>query len=234
MDNHNMPENQQQKLENQQSLIRQLTQENEELYHQFNHLMIRNNKLLKRIDDLQKIIDDLHLRVEELQLISNNQLQLNDRLRRVPGGKEVSGAALPGVVAADEQSLDLDLEQLYIRWKSYPGQVAQNAPNLRKQVLMLAYLYRNGSLRANELFQLTGVGGVTGARYVSSLKRFGLIAFNGARKKGHYSITPQGIQFIEGKDEYRGPGGGLSMPAGIPVKHALRIPDPTLMDGDDL
>ena len=51
------------------------------------------------------------------------------------------------MVAADEQSLDLDLEQLYIRWKSYPGQVAQNAPNLRKQVLMLAYLYRNGSLR---------------------------------------------------------------------------------------
>ena len=75
-------ENLQLKVENQQKLIGQLTNENEELYHQYNHLMIRNGKMLKRVDDLQKIIDDLHIRIEELQLINGNMLQLNDRLRK--------------------------------------------------------------------------------------------------------------------------------------------------------
>src|SRR5437868_4076325 len=71
----------QMKVENQQTMIKQLSGENEELYQQFNHLMIRNNKLLKRIDDLQGIIDDLHIRIEELQLINGNILKLNDGLR---------------------------------------------------------------------------------------------------------------------------------------------------------
>ena len=69
------------KLENQSKLIKELTNENEELFHQYNHLMIRNGKMLKRVDDLQKIIDDLHVRIEELQLINGNMMQINDRLR---------------------------------------------------------------------------------------------------------------------------------------------------------
>ena len=40
------------KVENQSKLIKELTNENEELYHQYNHLMIRNGKMLKRVDDL--------------------------------------------------------------------------------------------------------------------------------------------------------------------------------------
>src|SRR5690348_6476265 len=64
------------KLENQQKLINELTEENEKLYQQFNHLMVRNSKLLKRIDDLQQIIDNMHLRVEELQLANENLLKL--------------------------------------------------------------------------------------------------------------------------------------------------------------
>jgi predicted transcriptional regulator len=67
-----------QKIENQQKLINELTSENEKLYQQFNHLMVRNGKLLKRIDDLQQIIDNMHLRVEELQLANENMLNLND------------------------------------------------------------------------------------------------------------------------------------------------------------
>src|SRR5437016_1455607 len=75
-------ENLQLKIENQQTLVKQLTEENETLYQQFNHLMVRNNKLLKRIDDLQQIVNDLHIRIEELQLINGNLLKLNDALRR--------------------------------------------------------------------------------------------------------------------------------------------------------
>ena len=205
-------ENLEKKIQNQGSLISQLTQENEELFHQFNHLMIRNNKLLKRIDDQQKIIDDLHLRIEELHLINGNMLKLNDRLR-VPGEQLsrtdvgsvesnfpfTSGYSASGF--AKEISVPgLNMEELFDRWKNYPGQVASNAPNIRKQVLMLACLYMRHALRAGELFQLAGVGGVTGARYVSTLKKFGLISFNGARKKGHYEITGSGISFIEGKN----------------------------------
>ena len=92
---------------------------------------------------------------------------------------------------------EFDLEDLYNRWKIYPGQVAHNGPNLRKQVLMLVYLYSTSSLRAAELFNRCSVGGVTGARYVSTLKKFELIRYNGARKKGHYEITQKGMEFIE-------------------------------------
>ena len=62
---------------------------------------------------------------------------------------------------------------------------------------MLFHLYNTATLRANELFNLVGVGGVTGARYVATLKKFGLIRYTGARKKGHYEITTKGVSFIE-------------------------------------
>ena len=90
------------------------------------------------------------------------------------------------------------------RWKSYPGQIAQNGPNLRKQILMLLHLYVTSSLRAAELFNRSGVGGVTGARYVSALKKFELIRFTGARKKGHYEITRTGMNFVENAQNVSG------------------------------
>ncbi len=208
-------ETMQTKLANQKNFIDQLTTENEELFHQFNHLMVRNTKLLKRVDDLQNIIDDLHIRIEELQLINSNMLQMNDTLRRrtdmaISGGSDPRNS---GISSSNPYSQDMkyfttldkvkdpadqfDLDALYEKWRSYPGQQATNAPNLRKQVLMLVHLYNNKSLRASELFTLSGVGGVTGARYVSTLKKFNLIHFTGARKKGHYEITPKGKNFIE-------------------------------------
>jgi len=177
------------------------------LYHQYNHLIIRNGKLLKRIDDFQNIIDDLHIRIEELQLINGNMMQLNDRLRN---RKDIANYNLTGDNSiamlqpeVDQMASEFNLDDLYTRWKNYPGQVAQNEPNLRKQVLMLIHLYRIPSLRATDLFNKTGVGGVTGARYVSTLKKFDLIQFNGARKKGQYIITGKGIDFIEGSKDFK-------------------------------
>ena len=203
------------KLSNQKNFIDQLTAENEELFHQFNHLMVRNTKLLKRVDDLQNIIDDLHIRIEELQLINGNMMQMNDNLRHRTDMAIANGSATHqgGRGAASRYSSDMkyfntienvknpadqfDLDSLFEKWKAFPGQQASNAPNLRKQVLMLVHLYNNKQLRASELFDLSGVGGVTGARYVSTLKKFELIHFTGARKKGHYEITAKGKEFIE-------------------------------------
>jgi predicted transcriptional regulator len=191
------------KIENQAKVVKGLTNENEELYHQYNHLIIRNGKMLKRIDDYQKIIDDLHIRIEELQLINGNMMQLNDKLRK---RKDLSVSfdesndlnSKSGHEAAIEKiEAEFNLDELYNSWKKYPGQVAQNGPNLRKQVLMLIHLYRTTSLCAADLFNRSGVGGVTGARYVGTLKKFGLIRFSGARKKGFYEITKMGVEFVE-------------------------------------
>jgi predicted transcriptional regulator len=179
----------QSKIEQQNRLIAQLSEENETLYHQFNHLMIRNNKLLTRIDDQQRIIDDLHLRMEELQLISNNQLRLNDRLRKSPVAEEQSSADAGGIQK-------INLEALYLKWKGFPGQTAQNTPNLKKQSLILAALYHQGAMNANALFTFCNIGGVTGARYMARLKESGLVTYVGARKKGRYELTAEGIRFV--------------------------------------
>ena len=193
------------RIENQSGLVTELTKENEELYHQYNHLIIRNSKMLKRIDDYQKIIDDLHIRNEELQLINNNMMQLNDSLRQRSvntitqnnGGTDDKNKANE-IIEAEKIESFFNLEDLNHRWKNFPGQSAHNNPNLRKQVLMLAYLYNTSSLCAADLFNKSGVGGVTGARYVSMLKKHELIRFKGARKKGSYEITSKGMKFMEG------------------------------------
>jgi predicted transcriptional regulator/uncharacterized protein YoxC len=191
----------QMKLENQSKLIKELTNENEELYHQYNHLMIRNGKMLKRVDDLQKIIDDLHVRIEELQLINGNMMQINDRLRTRSDSRFATNnnqaISAERMNSLNNPVADFDMEAITERWKTFPGQKAQNGPNLKKQMLMLVHLYTTASLRASELFNLAGVGGVTGARYVSTLKKFGLIRYTGARKKGHYEITKDGVEFVE-------------------------------------
>lgn len=242
-----------------QTLNKQLTEENEELYHQYNHLMIRNGKMLKRVDDLQKIIDDLHIRIEELQLINSNMMHLNDNLRRrtdksindVKSGSSdrhngINDVKYFAAMANIQDPADsFDLEDLFERWKNYPGQKAQNAPNLRKQVLMLLHVYNNKSLRATELFNLTGVGGVTGARYVSTLKKFGLIRYTGARKKGHYEITPQGIQFVESPKSIPAPqstdekiapvdSGRVDFPKGIQLNAGATMVTQSVLEQDDL
>ncbi len=191
----------QMKVENQQNMIKQLSNENEELYHQFNHLMIRNNKLLKRIDDLQGIIDDLHIRIEELQLINGNILKLNDKIRSGNDNSFVSSNDLlksndNNDQINDELKQKVEFNKVFWGWKKYPGQDARNEPNLRKQAQMLLHLYYHKALRASDLFAKTGVGGVTGARYVATLKKFGLINYTGARKKGQYEMTPKGNDFI--------------------------------------
>ena len=189
------------KVENQSKLLKELTNENEELFHQYNHLMIRNGKMLKRVDDLQKIIDDLHVRIEELQLINGNMMQINDRLRTRSDSRFTVNNSQPvhqeSSAMINNALLDFDMDALFERWKSFPGQIAQNGPNLKKQILMLFHLYNTAALKANELFNLAGVGGVTGARYVATLKKYGLIRYTGARKKGHYEITSAGVSFIE-------------------------------------
>jgi predicted transcriptional regulator len=202
-------ENLKQKIENQANLIKELTRENEELYHQYNHLIIRNGKLLQRIDDFQKIINEMHIRVEEQQLINGNMMQLNDKLRIkndtiYSGINRTEKEYLNTPVASktqDSQS-SFDIKELSNRWKSYPGQLAQNEPNLRKQIFMLIHLYNSSPLGSADLFSKAGVGGVTGARYVSYLKKLGLICYTGARKKGHYHITQTGKEFLENKNQH--------------------------------
>jgi len=195
-------ENLQLKVESQQTLIKQLTDENEQLYQQFNHLMVRNNKLLKRMDDLQQIINDLHIRIEELQLINGNMLRISDNARRWESGKWEMGHEASRVETPSTVGVKIDLENVFKSWKTFPGQGSKNSPNLRKQVEMLLHLYEQKSLPAAMLFSKTGVNGVTGARYVGILKKSSLIKYVGARKKGFYQITQQGVDLIEkGKNE---------------------------------
>lgn len=210
-------EKSQQKLDQQHQLIRQLTEENEMLFQQFNHLMIRNHKLLTRIDDQQKIIADLHIRLEELLLINSNQLRINDRLK-------TSDALVPN------ERMDFDL--LVDRWKSYPGQTAQNTPTLTKQAMILALLYQHGAMTASSLFSACGIGGVTGARYVALLKKAGLICYRGARKKGSYELTPSGMRFVSASPPAPLAQAAVSMelPEGIPLRSGVEVTRPVEED----
>jgi len=196
-------ENTHQKIENQANLIKELTRENEELYHQYNHLIIRNGKLLKRIDDFQKIINDLHNRIDELQKIQGNAIQSNERQIYANDQRIIHERAKQSekLSRSNDSITSVNIEELCLRWKNFPGQMAQNNPNIRKQILMLLYLYSNSPSGSADLFQNAGVGGVTGARYVSHLKKLGLICYTGARKKGHYKMTTAGIEFIENKNQ---------------------------------
>jgi len=239
----------QMKLENQQNIIKQLSNENEELYQQFNHLMIRNNKLLKRIDDLQGIIDDLHIRIEELQLINGNILKLNDKIRKGNDARTVENDVVSTSTdtsgkANDDLKSSLEFNSVFSYWKNFPGQDAKNQPNLLKQAQMLTHLYHHKALRASDLFTLTGVGGVTGARYVATLKKFGMINYTGARKKGQYEMTPKGADFIEHalKEPLTLESGSFRISSkfpvieqeGIPVKEDVKEQLSTQIDHPDL
>ena len=144
--------------------------------------------------DLRGAIDNLHRRIDELHL-RNDVLQQRTSI--------LSGASDPSSLIKNDQPgySEAAAERLFECWKNYPGQNAKNAPNLRKQALMLMHLFENKSLNAATLFQKTGVNGVTGARYVAVLKAFGLIEYKGARKKGQYYITRQGIELVNRSKE---------------------------------
>ena len=234
-----------QKEMRQQNLIKELTSENEQLYQQFNHQMIRNHQMLKRINDQQQIINDLHIRIEELNLINNNLLRVTDHVRAGYDNRNTATSLLrsqQGEIADDNELKGIELEELYQKWKSYPGQEAKNAPNLRKQILMLALLYSNKSLKASDLFYKSGIGAVTGARYVATLKKYGLIQYTGARKKGHYIITPKGKDFIELKtlhdtadtsDKFSTLNPN-TLYEGIPLNEEIKIPTTNTLDHFDL
>jgi predicted transcriptional regulator/chaperonin cofactor prefoldin len=144
-----------------------------------------NNDLRGAIDTLNRRIDELHLRNDVLQ----------QRTNILSGGNENLN------LQKIEPQSDIDADKLFECWKKYPGQHARNAPNLRKQSQMLVHLFENKSLNATTLFQKTGVNGVTGARYVAVLKEFNLIEYKGARKKGQYYITQNGIDLVEKSKE---------------------------------
>ena len=229
------------KIGNMQSMIKGLSIENDGLYHQLNHLMIRNNTLLKRIDDLQQAIHDLHIRLQESNLINNNLLKSNDHIRAGYDNRNTATSLLSSEMhkASQEENFGaIDTEELYQKWKSFPGQAAKNAPNLRKQVMMLVRLYTIGKLKASDLFYQSDIGAVTGARYVATLKKFGLIEYKGARKKGHYLITETGKEFIEGRTGSHEPitetPEDNTLYKGIPLQEELRVPTANLMDYFDL
>jgi predicted transcriptional regulator len=229
------------KTESLQVLVSTLTTENETLYHQLNHLMIRNNTLLKRIDDLQQAVNDLHIRLQESNLINNNLIKANDHIKAGYDNRNVATSLLrtqPSSAAGEDILESLDLEELYLKWKMYPGQEAKNSPNIRKQMSMLANLYSKGKLKASDLFYHSGIGAVTGARYVATLKKAGLIEYTGARKKGHYSITKKGRDFVDTKmdrqvllaDNIE----SNTLLQGIPLSEDLGIPTTNMMDHFDL
>jgi len=142
-----------------------------------------DNEFRGAIDKLHRRIDELHLRNDVLQ----------QRTSILSGGNENIGS----MKSEQQKQSEILADKLFDEWKKYPGQHAKNAPNLRKQSQMLIHLFENKSLNASTLFQMTGVNGVTGARYVAVLKQFKLIEYKGARKKGQYYITQNGIDLVQ-------------------------------------
>jgi len=140
--------------------------------------------------DLKIMIDNLNHRIEELHL----------RKEIVGLKSEIYSTRSPQEEISNDTT-GVDQEAVYERWKNYPGQDAKNGPNLKKQVLMLTLLNQYNKLSASELFQKAGINGVTGARYVASLKKFSLLEYRGARKKGHYFITEKGRDLLVNKPE---------------------------------
>lgn len=164
------------------------------------NLRVKNDTSTSGIDripvdnDLRGAIDILNRRIDELHL--RNDL-LQQRTNLISGGNENLSLSKDDI----QHHSDIDPDKLFESWKKYPGQLAKNAPNLRKQAQMLIHLFENKSLNAATLFMKTGVNGVTGARYVAVLKDFNLIEYKGARKKGQYYITQNGIDLIEKSKE---------------------------------
>jgi predicted transcriptional regulator len=183
--------------------------------------MVRNNKYLKRIDDLQQIVEDLHKHIQKLQTRTSNSAPANANVKDALDSlnRRIDELHLRNDILQQRTSIinnnevlenradetytlrgKVDLKNLFDRWKKFPGQGGKNNPNLLKQTKMLAILYENKSLNAANLFSKTGVNGVTGARYVSVLKKYDLIEYKGARKKGQYNLTSKGMEFIESND----------------------------------
>src|SRR5204862_4767852 len=106
---------------------------------------------------------DLHIRIQELQLITNNQLKINDGLRKPEVGsskleEQFSNLQSPTSNIQPPTS-NVDMEKIFHRWKSYPGQQSKNTPNLRRQSEMLSLIYRHKSLSASVLFSKMEING---------------------------------------------------------------------------
>ncbi len=199
--------------------LKQLLQtENEHLYQQYNHLMIRNQKLMKRIDDQQQLNDRLQGRIAALENIIDkmrlasftaNSASYNQSFQK----SEAGGAndSLNPVVVPNVQGLQsnihvrpesissTDLTQLIARWGALAGDTVKNTPTKKRQMQILTLLYDHQKMSGLKLFMTCGITGVSGARYIHTLKQFGLIEFSGYRKGGHYLITEKGKKLVEGE-----------------------------------
>lgn len=176
-------------------------------------------------NDLRNALDNIHRRIDELHL--RNDL-LQQRTSILTGEGEAAGI----IRGRETRQSDVNAERLFESWKNYPGQQARNAPNLRKQAQMLIHLFENKSMNASGLFRVTGVNGVTGARYVAVLKHFNLIEYKGARKKGEYYITQQGISLIEKSKEEENVSTGLLADDPSPNIDSQRLK--TIIENPDL
>jgi predicted transcriptional regulator len=183
--------------------LKQLLQtENEHLYQQYNHLMIRNQKLMKRIDDQQLLNDKLQDRIESLEQVID-KLRLRNDANSIRSmnfqyqNDNLKEEVIPNVVKLKSS---VDLKELITRWGSLAGEKVKNNPTKKRQMQILSLLYENQKMSGLRLFMTCGITGVSGARYISALKKFGLIEFSGFRKDGYYFITEKGKKLVEGNE----------------------------------
>lgn len=182
--------------------LKQLLQaENEHLYQQYNHLMIRNQKLMKRIDDQQLLNDNLQERIAGLEQLIDRLRQRNDFSERSVNtqnqntGMNLNAQVTPSVAGVQSS---IDMKKLISRWSLLAGELVKNNPTKMRQMQILSLLYEQQKMQSMKLFIACDINGVSGARYISTLKQFGLIAFSGYRKNGFYFITDKGKELVEG------------------------------------
>jgi predicted transcriptional regulator len=190
--------------------LKQLLQtENEYLNQQYNHLMIRNHKLMKRIDDQQMLNDKLQERIAGLEQLINTLRQRNDGMpisvkaqnqidSSIRDNDNLNSQVVPSVLGLKSNS---DVKQLVSRWSSLAGDSVKNTPTKTRQMQILTLLYERQKMSGMKLFIACGITGVSGARYISALKQFGLIEFSGFRKDGFYFITEKGKKLVEDRSD---------------------------------
>jgi predicted transcriptional regulator len=188
--------------------LKQLLQtENEHLYQQYNHLMIRNQKLMQRIDDQQSLNDRLQARIEELENVIDKMRQNRAAIYSTAYISPPEPAASVGIDTLKPSVVPIvpglksriDLTPLIDRWGTLAGDAVKNTPTKLRQMQMLSLLYEHEKMSGLKLFMTCGITGVSGARYISALKHFGVIEFSGYRKGGYYFITDKGKKLVEGE-----------------------------------
>ena len=178
--------------------LKQLLQaENEHLYQQYNHLMIRNQKLMKRVDDQQLLNDKLQERIEGLEQMIDRLRVRNDSSPRSAFNSQTQNDSPALKPQVDYLQSNIDMTQLISRWGSLAGPSVKNNPTKKRQMQILSLLYEHQKMPGMKLFIECGINGVSGARYIAALKKFGLIAFSGYRKDGFYFITEKGKELFK-------------------------------------